>query len=336
MTIRSLIGILLIALSGCTSIKELVPNPGIVPVEGQLRELKNKDENFKLKKDDRYIVNFPKPESENFYLVLIGKNKPKLHTYLKNFIDAEAESLLTRSFGFKEGSAQIIQDETAQNDSIMLYPIDSSSASYSWIIDTVREDVELGLRYRYVRQWRYAYENERARIDTIWKASIQERTQYAAITPEYQTDSLDAATLINLFTPTYRNLLGVQKDVKKLAQIFPPEVKKSGDSTYTEYLQFSVQVDDELLFQKNFLDALTVLKTEKETRGSIAAFLRAAPEFIKYFSESKQAPQQVVEKIRKILSNRLEEVLPFYEAALKKSDVGSDQSFAELANSEKL
>ena len=28
MTIRSLIGILLIALSGCTSIKELVPNPG--------------------------------------------------------------------------------------------------------------------------------------------------------------------------------------------------------------------------------------------------------------------------------------------------------------------
>ena len=239
----------------------------MVPVEGQLRELKNKDENFKLKKDDRYIVNFPKPESENFYLVLIGKNKPKLHTYLKNFIDAEAESLLTRSFGFKEGSAQIIQDETAQNDSIMLYPIDSSSASYSWIIDTVREDVELGLRYRYVRQWRYAYENERARIDTIWKASIQERTQYAAITPEYQTDSLDAATLINLFTPTYRNLLGVQKDVKKLAQIFPPEVKKSGDSTYTEYLQFSVQVDDELLFQKNFLDALTGTEDRKRDTG---------------------------------------------------------------------
>lgn len=336
MTIRSLVGISLIALAGCTSIKELVPNPEIVPDEGQFRELKNKDENFKLKKDDRYVINFPKPESDNFYLVLVGKNKPKMHTYLKSFFDAEAESLLTRSFGFKEGSAQIIQDITAQNDSIILYPVDSSSASYSWIIDTVQEDLELGFRYRYVTQWRYTYENDRVRIDSIWNASIQDRKQYAAITPEYQTDSLDAGQLIKTFSPTYHNLLEVQKGVRKLAEIFPPEIKKSGDSTYAEYIQFSARVDDELLFQKNFLDALKVLNIEKETRGDIAAFLRAAPEFIKYFAESKQAPQPLAEKIRKLLSIRLDEVLPYYEAALKKSDGKSGQSFSELAGSEKL
>ncbi|HVN47187.1 MAG TPA: hypothetical protein VMU30_00035 [Bacteroidota bacterium] len=336
MTIRSLVGVSLIVLSGCASIKELVPNPAISPAEGQFRELKNKDENFKLKQDDRYVVSFPKPESDNFYLVLVGNNKPKIHTYLKSFFDAEAETLLTRSFGFKEGAPQIIQDETVQNDSILLYPIDSSSASYSWIIDTVREDVELGFRYRYVKQWRYTYELERARIDTIWRASVQDRKQYAMIAPDYNTDALDDSGLINLYTPTYRKLLDMQKDVQKLAQILPPEIKKTGDSTYTEYMQFSAQVDDELLFQKNFLDALTVLKIEKGTRGNIAAFLQAAPAFIKYFTESKQAPPPLAEKIRKILSDRLDEVLPFYDAALKKSSAGSNQSFSELANCEKL
>jgi hypothetical protein len=336
MTIRSLIGFSLIALSGCTSFKELTPNPEIVPSEGQYRELKNKDENFKLKKDDRYIVNFPKPESEDFYLALVGKNKPNIHSYLKSFFDAEAETLLTRSFGFREGSVQIIPDEAMKNDSVILYSIDSASASYSWIIDTVREDIDFSFRYRYVRHWRYTYENERERIDSIWNASIQERTLYNAITPEYNTDSLDAAHLIQLFTLTCNNLQGVQKDVRKLAQIFPSDVKKPGDSTYADYLQYSAQVDDELLFQKNFLDMLIVLKIEKETRGNIAAFLRAAPVFIKYFAESKHAPQQLVEKVRKTLTDRLDEVLPFYEAALKKSDVESNQSFAELAKSEKL
>jgi hypothetical protein len=101
-------------------------------------------------------------------------------------------------------------------------------------------------------------------------------------------------------------------------------------------LKFSGQVDDELLFQKSFLDALTVLQKEKETRDDISAFLKAAPEFIKYFPESKKAPERIVEKVRKTLSERLDEVLPFYEDALKKSGEESNQSFAELANSEEL
>ena len=336
MTVRSLIACTLIALSGCASFKELQPNPEIVPDEGQYRDLKNKDENFKLAKDDQYVVKFPKPAREDFYLVLVGKSKPKIHSYLKSFFDAEADSTLTHSFGIKEGTNQVISDQNVPSDSITLYPIDSSSALYSWIIDTVREDVDLALRYRYVRQWRYAYENEFARIDAIWTASVQDRSVYNALTPDSNTDSLDTARLIALFTPTYKNIRTVQKDIRKLGQIFPPDVKKSGDSTYTAYLKYSAQVDDELLFQKNFLDVLTVLQIEKKTRDDISAFLRAAPEFIKYFAESKHAPERIVEKVRSMLKGRLDEVLPFYEDALKKSDEGSDQSFAELAKSEEL
>ena len=159
MTVRSFIGISLIALSGCTTIEELQPIPEIVPSEGPYRDLKNKDENFKLKKNDQYFIKFPRPDREDFYLVLVGKNKPKIHSNLKSFFDAKAESLLTRSFGFKEGSIQLIPDENTQSDSVILYSIDSISASYSWIIDTVREDIDLALRYRYVRHWRYVYEN---------------------------------------------------------------------------------------------------------------------------------------------------------------------------------
>jgi hypothetical protein len=340
MTVRSFIrisiGVSLLALSGCASFKELRPNPEIVPDEGQYQDLKNKDQNFQLKKDDRYLIRFPKPVREDFYLVLVGKSKPQIHSYLRSFFDVEADSTLTHSFGVKEGTNQVIQDEATKSDSVTLYSIDSASALYTWLIDTVREDVDLSLRYRYVRQWRYSYENRLEKIEALWNVSRQDRSLYSAITPDYNTDSLDYARLIDLYTPTVANLQSVQKDLRKLAQIFPPDVKIPGDSTYTAYLKFSTRVDNELSFQKNFLDALTVLKIEKETRGDIAALLRSAPDFIKYFVASKNAPSRLVEKVRKTLSARLDEVLPFYEAVLKKSEEGTDQSFAELANSEKL
>ena len=128
MTVRSLIACTLITLSGCASFKELQPNPEIVPDEGQYRDLKNKDENFKLAKDDQYVVKFPKPARGDFYLVLVGKSKPKIHSYLKSFFDAEADSTLTHSFGIKEGTNQVISDQNVPSDSITLYPIDSSSA----------------------------------------------------------------------------------------------------------------------------------------------------------------------------------------------------------------
>ena len=336
MTVRALIAVSFIALSGCASIKELQPNPEIVPDEGQYRDLKNKDENFKLTQGDQFVIKFPKPGREDFYLVLVGKSKPIIHSYLKSFFDVEAESLVTRSFGMTGGSVKMIPDENPRSDSVTLYSIDSASALYSWIIDTVRADVDLALRYRYVRQWRYAYENECTGIEALWRTSVQDRSVYNAITPEYNTDSLDTAHLIDMFTPTCRIIQTVQKDVRKLAQIFPPDIKVPGDSTYTAYLKFSAQVDDELLFQKSFLEALTVLQKEKKTRNDMSAFLKAAPDFIKYFNESQKAPERLVEKVRKTLSERLDEVLPFYEDALKKSDEGSDQSFAELANSEEI
>ena len=155
MMYRNILCLFALFLTGCATYQELNPNPEIVPKEGQYEYLKNGDENFVLKRDEKYAIKFPRPEKNDFYLVLVGKNKPLLYCYLQNYFNAQIETTLTHSFGFKEGSIQKIFDENHASDSICIYPIDSMSAYYSWLIDTVRQETELALRYRYVQQWRY-------------------------------------------------------------------------------------------------------------------------------------------------------------------------------------
>ncbi|MCX6120142.1 MAG: hypothetical protein NTX44_00780 [Ignavibacteriales bacterium] len=329
MMYRNILCFFALFLTGCASYVELIPNPEIVPKEGQFTNLKNGAENFILKKNEKYVIQFPRPEKNDFYLVLMGKTKPLLYCYIRNYFNAEIETTLTQSFGFREGSIQNTFDENPASDSICVYPIDSLSEHYSWLIDTVRQETELALRYRYVYQWRYKFENDYDKYREILADNIVDRTTYNIIDANFNTDVIDFDRLIATATPKNKNLQSMYENMRKLEQVFPPDIKEFGDTAYSTYTAFRANVNDELLFQNNYLDILTNLKKEKETRDDIVSFLKAAPEFMGFLSNARRYPARINEKTQRIFAPRLYEILPYYEKIVKNSsdiyDIGSHQ-----------
>jgi len=336
MKLQYLMGILVFFAMGCATYKELQPLPEINPNEGQFNTLKNKEENFQLKKDELYFIKFPHPYGNDYFLVLMGESKPLIHSYMKNLYDAVAESIVTRSFGFTDGGIQSIQDLNEKSDSILIYPIDSLSNYYSWMIDTVREDIDLKLSYRYVQQWRYTFENEYARFKSTLKNTTIDRSIYNAIALEYNTDNIDTKNSLTLIASKRKNLQAMREELRQLERVFPPDIKQSSDTAYQTYDTFCQEVDNELTFQNTYYAVLTLFKKEKETRSDIVAFLKAAPEFIHYTTISEEYPRRINEKVKSIISYRLNEIMPYYDAALRKPDIATIGPFPEVDNIEKL
>ena len=337
MRYRTFLGFFALFIAGCAGYVELTPSPEIVPKEGQYVSLKNGSNNFVLKKDEKYVIKFPKPEKNDFYLVLMGQSKPFLYSHLENYFNAEVESTLTRSFGFREGSVQKIFDENPASDSISIYPIDSLSAFYSWLIDTVRQETELAVRYRYVHQWRYKFEDEYNKYREILAENTADRTIYNAIDGNYNTDVVDFDRSIASVAPKNKNLQLMYENMLEIEQVFPSDIKESSDTAYSTYTVFREKVNDELLFQNNFLAILTNLKKEKETRDDIVSFLKAAPEFTDFILNSRRYPERIKEKVLRIFSPHLYEILPYYDDIVKNNtdnyDIGSHK---ELDNVPKL
>jgi hypothetical protein len=327
MTYRAILVFFVLFLAGCAGYVELTPIPEIVSKEGQYIELKNGSNNFVLKKDEKYVIKFPKPEKNDYYLLLMGQSKPFLYSHLENYFDAEVESTLTRSFGFREGSVQKIFDENPASDSIIVYPIDSLSAFYPWLIDTVRQETELAMRYRYVHQWRYKFENEYYKYREVLAENTADRTIYNTIDVNYNTDVIDFDRSIATIAPKNKNLQSMYENMLKIEQVFPTNIKESGDTAYSTYTAFRAKVNDELLFQNIFLAILTNLKKEKETRDDIVSFLKAAPEFTDFILDSRRYPERLKEKVLGIFFPRLYEILPYYDDIVKNStdnyDIGS-------------
>ena len=323
-------------LSGCAAYKELEPSPEIIAKEGRYNYLKNGDENFVLKKDNKYVIKFPRPENNDFYLVLVGKNKPLIYSHLQNYFNAEVETTLTRSFGFREGAVQKIFDENAASDSISVYSIDSLSTSYYWLIDTVRQETELALRYRYIHQWRYKFENEFNRYREVFAANTVDRTVYNAIDGNYTTDAIDFDRAIALADPKNKNLKSMSEDIGKLEKMLPPDMKTSSDTVYSTFTDFQARVNDEILFQNNYLAILVNLKKEKETRIDIVSFLKAAPGFTDLLSDPQRYPARINDKLKRIFYPRLDEILPYYDELVKlntdKYDIGSRHELDNVAN----
>ncbi|GEM_PF-446382 len=332
MKIHNIISVVLLLFIGCASYKELVPTPELISSEGTFNPILNKDENFKLKKDDLYFIKFPRPMGNEYYLLLMGPSKPLIHSYVKNLFDAEAESVVVRSFGFTEGGVELIQSQNIRNDSLLIYPIDSMSAYYSWMIDSVREDTELKMSYRYVQQWRYAFERDYARLHAIWSNNVIDRTVYNALNAEYQTDVIDCDKSVAALLPKKENLQAMRGDLRKVEKVFPPDIKQSTDTAYQTYVSFCADVDDEMTVQNTYLAVLTALKKEKETRGDIVAFLKAGPDFSKFMAAAKSYPARITKKMNRVLSSRFGEILPFYDAELKKTDLNAIGPYPELEN----
>ena len=138
--------ILSLFLTSCAAFKELEPKPDLSPFERGYIELKDGKDNFELDAGNKYFIKFPIPLKDRYYLVLTTQEKPFLHSYLTSTFDDGKDPIIP------------IVDEAISNDSISVYAIDRKVPTFYWVIDEVRRDLVLTLRYRYVPQWRYTFE----------------------------------------------------------------------------------------------------------------------------------------------------------------------------------
>src|SRR5512135_2311063 len=111
---------LLLIIPGCAAYKELEPKPDILPVENGYIELKKDKDNFELDKDKKYFIKFPSPSRDHFYLVLVTRSKPAIHSYL------------TEKFNDGKGEIVPIVDEAVSNDSTFVYAIGPQVVTYYW------------------------------------------------------------------------------------------------------------------------------------------------------------------------------------------------------------
>ncbi len=325
MKIQAWLSIALLLISGCAAYKELEPDPELSASERGYIQLKDGDDNFELDKGDKYFMKFPGPPRDAFYLVLVTGAKPSLHSYL------------TSTFNDGKGPITPLPEQPLSNDSTSVYAMDTKTALYHWVIDNVREDLILRLRYRYVPQWRYTFERKYAQYRSTLKDNTVDRSTYHSIDVGFDVDKLDLTHELSRVQESTARIRSMNDELLQLEHIFPPDIAASKDTAYDQYAAFRKTVDDELAFQDNYGTILALFKKEKDTRGNTSLFIEATPYFASIVSQRERFPEGVTRKTSGVLLNRMTEVAPYLDNLLRnKSDLAkiapdpSHDAIAEL------
>jgi hypothetical protein len=307
---KLLLALSLSLLAGCATFKELQPKPELSPVERGYIELKNDKEDFQLDQGKQYFIRFPRPLKDNFALVLGTNAKWYLAAYL------------TRTFDDGKGPIVRIPDEAPAQDSSSVYAIDLSSGTYFWVIDSVRQDIGLHLRYRYVPRWRYTFENEYAGFKQTLAGNLADRSTYNSSPGAPGIESVDYAKELAFLAGRTPKLASMNEQLRKVADLFPPDIAAANDTAYQNYKALRASVEDELQFQQNYATALSVFQREKNAGNNTGAFLADASVYADFLLQHDKYPAAVVEKARKAIMIRLNDAVPFYEQQLRnKKDV---------------
>jgi len=291
--------------AGCSAYNELSPEPPITPLERGYIELKKDDEAFVLEKEAKYYVKFPGPVRDQFLLVLSTRDKWALGSYL------------TKTFGDDDVPPVKIPDEAPLNDSIFVYALEPRVPVFTWVIDTVRMDLTLALRYRYVPRWRFTFENKYADFRRQLTEGQVERSVYSSITPSYSFDTFDFNGEQLRLEKSTRVLTAVNEELLALESLFPPDIAGSRDTAYENYLALRSELADELAFQKNYATVLEIFKRERDSRGNSGLFLASAGLFAEFLGQSDRYPPAIREKARLDFTRRLQETQPHYERQLR-------------------
>jgi hypothetical protein len=296
---------LLFLLGGCAAYKELEPEPPLSPAERGYIELKDDKRDFELDQGSKYFIKFPYPARDHYKLVLVTGIKPALHAFL------------TSSFDGGDGPFTPIPDETASSDSVSVYAINTRFPTFYYVIDTVRHDAILSLRYRYVPEWRYTFENKYAEYKGILADNTVDRTTYNSINRDFSFENFNFSQVLNELDGHHAKVMGVSDELRKLAKVFPPDIAASRDTAYQQYQDLVGRVNDELQFQQNYGAVLTLFKKERDSRGDMGKFLEEVPYFSSVLSKGDRYTPGVVEKAREVLSGRLAGIMPYYEPRLR-------------------
>ena len=307
---RSLAILLTFLLGGCAAYKELEPAPPIMPAERGYIELKNGNTNFELEGGKKYFIKFPRPMKDHFKLVLTAPAKQVFHAYL------------TREFEGKEEPFTPIANETPTNDSTFVFAVDSSVPIYYWLIDSLYQDIQLVLHYRYVPEWRYTFEVRFASYASTLASNRVDRTTYEGINASTDLNALNAAKDLSSLKTHTDQLKSLADQLKTLASVFPEDIAASQDTAYKQYVELKSKLDDEVDFQENYGRVLSIIKINHETNGDVATFLDAVPVLADHMNHAKDFPSGTAQRMRAILGDRVDQIFPYFDHLLTtKNDV---------------
>jgi hypothetical protein len=296
---------LLLVLGGCAAYKELEPEPPVSPAERGYIELKDDKRDFELDQGKKYFVKFPYPARDHYKLVLVTGIKPALHSFL------------TSSFDGGDGPFTPMADEAAANDSVSVYAISTRFPTFFWVIDTVRHDAIMSMRYRYVPEWRYTFENKYAEYKEILADNTVDRSTYNSINREFSFDNFNFSQVLSELDGHHAKVQTVNEELKELAKVFPPDIAASHDTAYQQYRDLVSQVTGEVRFQENYGTALTLFRKERETRGDMGKFLEAVPYFASVLSQENRFTDGINAKAREVFAGRLGGIMPYYDPRLR-------------------
>jgi hypothetical protein len=325
MRIHSAIPFILFLLGGCATFKELKPIPPLQPAERGFIELRNDDEIFFLKKDNKYFIKFPRPLEVHFYLALQASAKRTVHNYCTATFDDGKPPILP------------ILDEAADQDSLSVFVIDTSNAFYYWVIDTVYQDTPLSIRYRYVPQWRYAVENKYDLYRGIFVDNSFDRHAYEAMGPQFNFAAFDAAAEQQKLQAKTKLLSDMNSELIKLEKVFPANIAASHDTMYQRYAGLRDDTRGELKFQSDYDAVLSILQKESETKGDFIAFMNRSQEFEQFLNQKNRFRAPILEYLKSVFLRRLEDAFSSYEAQLSsKNDISDIVLKPPIGDVEKL
>ncbi len=290
----------------CAPYKQLKPDPELSPREQGYIELKKGKNDFELKKDNQYFIEFPSPPEENFFLVLTYPAKKSLKTSLTARLEKKTNP-----------GESVETAESPAPDSMSVYPVSPEDSVYYWLINKVNEDVVLSMQYRYVPQWRFRFENKHAEFKETLAANKVDRSVYNSIGKTFNFNGFKFQVAIDSISENLAALKKVHEELLSIESIFPKSIVNSDDEAYQNYLKLKSALEEEMAFQDNYLAILAFFHDESQNRGNTVALLESVDDYIEYFSRREKLPENVVSESQLILKNRLREIIPHYEQKMR-------------------
>ncbi|HMD68247.1 MAG TPA: hypothetical protein VKF42_05150 [Chitinivibrionales bacterium] len=290
---------LALVLISCAPYAQLKPKPDLSGVEQGYIELKNDKKDFELKKQKKYVIAFPAPTEDNFYLVLNVPSKQKMTSFFSN------------SYANNKTPGEKIKDETLWPDSISVYAINTRSPAFYWFMEVGGEDFVLHIKYRYAPQWRFKFETKASEYNSTLAKNIVDRNAYKGIGSTTQLDGFNFAAAADTVKRHEAALEAVYKELLAIESIFPARIVNSTDPAYQNYRKLRANLEDEMNFQKAYLAALDFFAKEKASRQNPSEFMAHLDGFIAYFANKSILAPNVFNESQRVLKNRFEEVMPF-------------------------
>jgi UDP-N-acetylglucosamine transferase subunit ALG13 len=304
-----------LVLTVCAPYKQLKPKPELSFAEQGYIELKHGEKDFELKKEKKYFITFPAPQEDHFYIVLTNPAKKKMTSFMTpTFTD-------NKSYGAK------LVDESPYPDTMSVYPVDTKSPFFYWLIEMGSEDCLLHMKYRYAPQWRFKFETKHALYRETMKKNVVDRSAYKAIGSTLQLDGFNFVAAMDSIRPRLAALDTVHKELLAIESIFPARIVNSKDEAYQNYRSLKSALEDEMKFQKAYLACLDFFNKERASRGNPTVLISNLDDFIAYFGQKSILSPAVLTESQRHIKSRLEEVVPFYNMRISgKEDAGAFDS----------